>query len=81
MSDREIIRGVANQDQDKAKLRDIWENTDFYAREQFLDRLVESPETIRDNIHKWPVEWIEFLMQAAVVGLREVAIENLEQDG
>ena len=65
----------AAHDQEIAALWNRWSQTPIDIRHEVMDAIQMDSETARSLIDEWPNQWLDFLLCASVIGLREMILQ------
>jgi len=77
---RERLIGLANQDQLIASIRAVWEQTDPDMLMELLSWTESCDmDSVRSFFAELPDEWVQFVQNAVICGLREMLHRSVEK--
>lgn len=79
--DHDNISARAAQDQEIAAIWNRWQQTDADIRYEIMDVINGSSAAAREAMAEWPNQWIDFVLCAAVIGLREMILQAGGESG
>lgn len=76
---RFLLLAQATQDHELAGVRDLWKQTEFDMKEEFVAWLEdEDTGRVRDVFNRLPPSWIVWIQKCATCGLREAVLQDAE---
>ncbi len=73
--------GRINQDQEIAALWERWQKTPEDIKHEVTDVIASPSAKAREAMKEWPDQWIDFILCAAMIGLRETLLQCNKQQG